>query len=45
MHEEWTLLKRLIWLYFTKIKGGGGGDDPTSNLVGTGQVDYMILKT
>lgn len=44
MREEWTLLKRLIWLYFTKIKGGGG-DDPTSNLVGTGQVDYMILRT
>lgn len=43
MHENWTTLRKLIWLYITVIKGGGGGGDPTSDVVGIGKVDYMVL--
>lgn len=37
MYQHWSSLKKLIWLYATKFRSGGGGDK--SNKVG-----YAILK-
>ena len=39
MHD-WTMLRRLIWI-FARLNGSGGGD--TSPIVGTGKVGYMVI--
>jgi len=38
MRRHWSTLKKLMWLYATKFKSGGGGDK--SNKVG-----YAIVGT
>lgn len=38
MYQHWSSLKKLIWLYATKLRSGGGGDK--SNKVG-----YAIVGT
>lgn len=38
---NWTLLKRLAWVYITRR----GEQTPDSDFVNVGRVDYMILTT
>lgn len=38
---NWTLLKRLTWVYITRR----GEQTPDSDVVNVGRVDYMILTT
>lgn len=38
---NWTLLKRLTWVYITRR----GEQTPDSDVVNIGRVDYMILTT
>ena len=42
--KNWSTLRKLVWLYVNKFRSTTPAD-PTSDKVGKGKVDYMVLTS